>query len=138
MTWVALKSLAERRMRAALTALAIVLGVAMIAGSLILTDTIDRAFTNIFGSSYTQTDLVVRGDAVVDDAFAGTPTVPADLLPADPGRSPASPRPRRAAWSTSPAPATPPRSSTATARSSAATCRASASASTRRTRASTR
>ena len=50
MTWVALKSLTERRMRAALTALAIVLGVAMIAGSLILTDTIDRAFTNIFGS----------------------------------------------------------------------------------------
>ena len=33
MTWIALKSIAERRMRAALTALAIVLGVAMIAGS---------------------------------------------------------------------------------------------------------
>ena len=81
MTWVALKSLAERRMRAALTALAIVLGVAMVAGSFILTDTIDRAFTNIFGSTYTQTDLVVRGDAVVDGAFAGTPTVSADLLP---------------------------------------------------------
>ena len=81
MTWVALKSLAERRMRAALTALAIVLGVAMVAGSFILTDTIDRAFTNIFGSTYTQTDLVVRGDAVVDEAFAGTPTVSADLLP---------------------------------------------------------
>ncbi len=81
MTWVALKSLAARRTRAALTALAIVLGVAMVAGSFILTDTIDRAFTNIFGSTYTQTDLVVRGDAVVDDAFAGTPTVSADLLP---------------------------------------------------------
>ena len=81
MTWVALKSLAERRVRAVLTALAIVLGVAMVAGSFILTDTIDRAFTNIFGSTYTQTDLVVRGDAVVDEAFAGTPTVSADLLP---------------------------------------------------------
>ncbi|HEX2507511.1 MAG TPA: ABC transporter permease, partial [Miltoncostaeaceae bacterium] len=81
MTWVALKSLGERRLRAALTALAIVLGVAMVAGSLILTDTIDRAFTNVFSSSYTQTDLVVRGDAVVDDSFAGTPTVSEDLLP---------------------------------------------------------
>ena len=81
MTWVALKSLAERRVRAALTALAIVLGVAMVAGSFILTDTIDRAFTNIFSSTYTQTDLVVRGDAVVDEAFAGTPTVSEDLLP---------------------------------------------------------
>ena len=80
MTWVALKSLSERRMRAALTALAIVLGVAMIAGSLILTDTIDGAFTKIFNSSYTQTDLVVRSTPVVADSFAGAPTVPAQLL----------------------------------------------------------
>ncbi len=81
MTWVALKSMAGRRLRAALTALAIVLGVAMIAGSLILTDTIDRSFTNIFSSSYTQTDLVVRGESVVDESSAGTPTVSAELLP---------------------------------------------------------
>lgn len=80
MTWIALKSIAERRMRAALTALAIVLGVAMIAGSLILTDTIDGAFTKIFSSSYTQTDLVVRSTPVVADSFAGAPTVPAELL----------------------------------------------------------
>jgi putative ABC transport system permease protein len=53
----------------------------MVAGSLILTDTIDRAFTNIFSSSYTQTDLVVRGEAMVDESFAGTPTVSEDLLP---------------------------------------------------------
>jgi putative ABC transport system permease protein len=81
MTWVALKSLAERRTRAVLTALSIVLGVAMIAGSFILTDTIDRAFTTIFNSSYTQTDLVVRGKPVVADSMSGAPTVPAQLLP---------------------------------------------------------
>jgi putative ABC transport system permease protein len=81
MTRTALRGLAERRARAVLTALAIVLGVAMIAGSLILTDTIDRAFTSVFSSSYTNTDLVVRGTPVVDDAFAGTPTVPAGLVP---------------------------------------------------------
>jgi putative ABC transport system permease protein len=81
MTWVALRSLAARRTRAVLTALAIVLGVAMIAGSLILTDTIDRAFTTIFSSSYTQTDLVVRGDPVVSGSVSGAPTVPASLLP---------------------------------------------------------
>ena len=89
MTWVSLKSLMERRTRALLTAMAIVLGVAMIAGSLILTDTIDRAFTNVFGASYTNTDLVVRGKPVVADAFSGAPTVPASLLPriqAVPGR----------------------------------------------------
>lgn len=81
MTWASLKSLMERRTRALLTAMAIVLGVAMIAGSLILTDTIDRAFTNVFGASYTNTDLVVRGTPVVQDSFAGAPTVPASLLP---------------------------------------------------------
>ena len=81
MTWASLRSLMERRTRAMLTAMAIVLGVAMIAGSLILTDTIDRAFTNVFGASYTNTDLVVRGTPVVEDSFAGAPTVPASLLP---------------------------------------------------------
>jgi putative ABC transport system permease protein len=80
MTRVALKSIAARRLRAVLTALSIVLGVAMIAGSLILTDTVDRAFTSIFSSSYAQTDLVVRGAPVVDDSSAGSPTVSDDLL----------------------------------------------------------
>ena len=138
MTWVALKSLCERRTRAALTALAIVLGVAMIAGSLILTDTIDRAFTNIFSSSYTQTDLVVRSTPVVEDSFAGAPTVPAELLAADPRRSPAS-RPPAATWSTSPARApTSPSWSARDGKVIRATCRPSASASTPRSRASTR
>lgn len=81
MTWTALRSLAERRARAALTALAVVLGVAMIAGSLILTDTIDRAFTNIFASNYENTDLVVHGTSVVPGSRAGAPQVPAELLP---------------------------------------------------------
>ena len=81
MTWVALKSLMERRTRAALTALAVVLGVATIAGSLIVTDTIDRAFTSVYSSSYEHTDVVVRSAPVVEDSFAGTPTVPAELLP---------------------------------------------------------
>ncbi|WP_217913196.1 ABC transporter permease [Miltoncostaea marina] len=80
MTAIALRSLAERRLRATLTALAIVLGVAMVAGSLILTDTVDRAFTQIFSSSYTNTDLVVRGASAVEGTQAGPPTVPARLL----------------------------------------------------------
>ena len=39
----ALKSLAGRKLRTALTALAIVLGVAMMSGAYVLTDTIDKA-----------------------------------------------------------------------------------------------
>jgi putative ABC transport system permease protein len=43
-TSVALKGLATRKLRAALTALAIVLGVAMVSGSYVLTDSIQKAF----------------------------------------------------------------------------------------------
>ena len=118
MTWVALKSLTERRTRAALTALAIVLGVAMIAGSLILTDTIDRAFTNIFSSSYTQhrprRARHAGGRRLVRRRARPSPP---SSSPSIQRASPASPRPA-ATWSTSPAPATPPSCSARTARSS--------------------
>jgi putative ABC transport system permease protein len=57
----ALKSLAARKLRTALTALAIVLGVAMMSGSYVLTDTIDKAFDAIFVDSYAGTDAVVTG-----------------------------------------------------------------------------
>ena len=58
---VALRGLAGRKLRATLTALAIILGVAMISGTYILTDTIDKAFNNIFTSVYAGTDAVVTG-----------------------------------------------------------------------------
>ncbi len=57
----ALKSLAGRKLRTTLTALAIVLGVAMMSGSYVLTDTIDNAFDAIFVDSYAGTDTVVTG-----------------------------------------------------------------------------
>ena len=63
MTRVALKGLAGRKLRAALTALAIVLGVAMVSGTYVLTDTIDKAFSNIFQETYANTDAVVQGRA---------------------------------------------------------------------------
>src|SRR5262245_16704908 len=57
----ALKSLAGRKLRTTLTALAIVLGVAMMSGAYVLTDTIDKAFNAIFVDSYAGTDAVVTG-----------------------------------------------------------------------------
>jgi MacB-like periplasmic core domain len=77
---VALKSLVFRRTRAILTALAIVLGVSMISGTYVLTDTIDRAFTDIFNSSYKDTSAVISGREIVKGSSSGTPTVPASLL----------------------------------------------------------
>lgn len=77
---VALKGLAGRKLRAVLTALAIVLGVALISGSYVLTDSIDKAFHSIFTSSYKNTDAVVTGKNLLDWS-SSTPTVPASLLP---------------------------------------------------------
>ena len=81
---VALRGLAGRKFRAVLTAIAIVLGVAMISGTLVLTDTIDRAFDRIFVQSYAGTDAVVSA-ASSDISFEGetatAPPIPASLLP---------------------------------------------------------
>ena len=52
MNAVALKGLWGRKLRTVLTALAIVLGVAMISGTYVLTDTITAAFTNVVDDSY--------------------------------------------------------------------------------------
>jgi putative ABC transport system permease protein len=68
---VALKGLAGRKLRAALTAIAIVLGVAMVSGTYVLTDTIDKAFNAIFQESYANTDAVVQGEGS-DISFQGS------------------------------------------------------------------
>ena len=83
MTRVALRGLLGRKLRAALTALAIVLGVAMVSGTFVLTDTIDSAFNQIFEDSYADTDAVVTGpDTGI--SFQGdsteTPPVPESIL----------------------------------------------------------
>lgn len=58
---VALKGLAGRKLRAALTAVAIVLGVAMISGTYVLTDTIKAAFSTVFTTVYAKSDAVISG-----------------------------------------------------------------------------
>ena len=79
----ALKSLAGRKLRTTLTALAIVLGVAMMSGAYVLTDTIDKAFDAIFVDSYAGTDAVVTGK---DPGFsfegesAEAPPIPEETL----------------------------------------------------------
>jgi putative ABC transport system permease protein len=77
---VALKGLWWRRGRAVLTAFAVVLGVAMVSGTFILTDTINKAFDSIFQDSYSKTSAVISGKEVVEDAASGNATVPAALL----------------------------------------------------------
>jgi putative ABC transport system permease protein len=80
---VALKGLAGRKLRAVLTAFAIILGVTMVSGTYVLTDTIDKAFNNIFQETYANTDAVVSGrtpDINVDGETAAAPSISASLL----------------------------------------------------------
>ncbi len=63
---VALRGLAGRKLRSALTALAIVLGVAMISGTYVLTDTIDAAFKSVFDEAYAGSDAVITGKSAFD------------------------------------------------------------------------
>ena len=75
---VALRGLAGRKFRTVLTAIAIVLGVAMMSGAYVLTDTIDKAFDAIFVESYAGTDAVVSGkDAGI--SFEGEQSQPAPI-----------------------------------------------------------
>src|SRR5919204_5091966 len=84
MTAVALKGLMNRKFRASLTAFAIVLGVAMISGAFVLTDTISKAFDSISSQSYKNADLVISGKAAFDNSNGNavdTPSFPQSLLP---------------------------------------------------------
>ena len=83
MTAVALRGIAGRKLRTVLTALAIVLGVAMVSGTYVLTDTIDKAFSNIFEESYANTDVAVTGkgfDISAQGNQSIAPPFPASLL----------------------------------------------------------
>jgi putative ABC transport system permease protein len=83
MLTVALKGLAGRKVRALLTAIAIVLGVAMISGTYVLTDTINSGFDTIFSRSYQNADVVVTGKAAFDKANGESvepPPMPESLL----------------------------------------------------------
>ncbi len=63
---VALRGLFGRKLRATLTAIAIVLGVAMVSGTYVLTDSIDRAFDNIFTDSRQGSNAVISGKSAFD------------------------------------------------------------------------
>ncbi|MGH3103307.1 MAG: ABC transporter permease [Gaiellaceae bacterium] len=77
---VALKGVAGRKLRAALTTLAVVLGVAMVSGTFVFTDTIEKAIDTLLTEAYTGSDAVVSGRDVVELSAGGRPTLPAELL----------------------------------------------------------
>ena len=75
-----LRGMAQRRLRSALTALAILLGVAMIAGTYVQTDQISTAFEDIQQTANAGTDAVVRPKKEFGAAWAAGKPLPDSLV----------------------------------------------------------
>jgi putative ABC transport system permease protein len=79
----ALKTIAARKLRLLATSVAVLLGVAFMAGTFVLTDTIGRSFDRLFDEIYSHTDTVVQGKEAFSSDFGGQrPLIPADLVDA--------------------------------------------------------
>jgi len=68
---VVVKGLLAHKLRLALTALAIVLGVTFISGTFVLTDTLHNTFTTLFGQVYQNVSFEIRGKAELTTQAAG-------------------------------------------------------------------
>ena len=77
-----LRDLWSRKLRTALTLLAIVLGVAMIAGTYVITDQINNGFKSIFEKAAKGTDVSITRKSAFggNDVFAATGALPQSLL----------------------------------------------------------
>jgi putative ABC transport system permease protein len=81
MVKVAIRGMLTRRLRTALTALAIVLGVGMVAAAFTVGDTMRQAADSLSTSAYKGTDAVVSApSAFKTDNIGGTDTIPASTL----------------------------------------------------------
>jgi putative ABC transport system permease protein len=80
-TRVALRGLAARKLRAFTTMLAVLLGVALVAGTYVLTDTITKSFDDIFEESLKGTDVSITPRQEVQSDQAPPPAFSAGLLP---------------------------------------------------------
>jgi putative ABC transport system permease protein len=77
---VALRGLLTRKLRLGLTALAIALGVTLIAGTYVFTDTINRSFDRIFTETNKGVDTAITPREGLNSDQGTLPTVPASLL----------------------------------------------------------
>jgi putative ABC transport system permease protein len=75
-----IRGLLARKLRTILTSIAIVLGVAMVAGTFILTDQITSAFDDIFTAGNEKIDAVVQRQTLFDSAEAEVPPLPESIV----------------------------------------------------------
>jgi putative ABC transport system permease protein len=76
-----LRGLLARKLRLALTALAIVLGVTFVTGTLVLGDTLNRTVNTLIGSVYQHVSFEIRGKAAFKDNSPAAVTSTADRKP---------------------------------------------------------
>jgi putative ABC transport system permease protein len=82
LTKVSIRGLMSRKLRTGVTALAVLLGVAFIAGSYVLTDTINKSFDEIFDVAYAGTDVAVSSSTTGQGDQAAPPPFPERYLAA--------------------------------------------------------
>jgi putative ABC transport system permease protein len=78
---VTVSGLLARKLRLALTGLAIVLGVTFVAGTLILGDTLNSTFNSLIGTAYEHVSFEIRGKAVLNESGAAAVQSTADRRP---------------------------------------------------------
>jgi putative ABC transport system permease protein len=75
-----IRGLLARKLRTILTSIAIVLGVAIVCGTFILTDQINSAFDSIFQTGNEKIDAVVSRQTLFDSSDAETPPLPESVV----------------------------------------------------------
>jgi putative ABC transport system permease protein len=71
-----IKNVLARKLRLLTTGLAVLLGVAFLSGSLVLTDTIGKMFDDLFTDVYAKTDAYVRAEQAYESSDPSTATRP--------------------------------------------------------------
>ena len=74
-----IRGLLSRKMRTALTAVAIVLGVSLVAGTYILTDTINKSFDDVFATANKGVDVAIVPKKAIDSQETQTPAFSASI-----------------------------------------------------------
>jgi ABC-type lipoprotein release transport system permease subunit len=82
---VTIKGLVAHKLRLALTALAIVLGVTFVSGTYVLTDTLHSTFTSLFGHVYQNVSFEIRGKAAFSSSSGAGVDSTADRKPVPEG-----------------------------------------------------
>jgi putative ABC transport system permease protein len=82
MARLARRNLWARKGRLAVMVATIVAGVAFMAGSFVLTDTLRRSFDNLFSDTYRNTNVVVQGERTIGASFTQVPLSLGDTIAA--------------------------------------------------------